>query len=515
MSARSRLVVRFFVPALLFVLIQPAPTSPAWNGRQEAVRPQKPLQHEVGVTLKLIQVVVLDKRGNPVTDLGKEDFVLYDNGKAMNLTEFECHTLTIPAEKALPAEERVAATPLPQKPAILGRKLFFIFDFGYSDAQGVVLARKAALKYLDTSLFPTDEVAILTYSLFGRLKIREFLTTVHTKARQEVEKLGLADALGGEDEGQGGSAPSSGSDARHRARMYITQMTSLAQALRYVPGQKIFILFSKGIPYPLVYAKEGGFRQDLNADLRDAHEAMLAEFATSNIVVYPIETIELDPFKLMTPESSRGAATLRRIAKATGGEYLGVLNNPEGHFRKLQSLTAAYYVLGYPIGETWDGEYHKIKVEVKRPDCEVPAQAGYLNPKLFSEYTKIEKELHLVDIALSEKPVGQVPLRFPMTALLTGLGGEGGLCLLARLPLREMREKWTGGPVEVLSLVYDRNDEIHLSLTIVGKIERKGLSFHFVRMVIPEVEPDEYRLLITAEGRDGKASMIAKDFIIE
>ena len=250
MSARSRSVVRFFVPALLFVLIQPAPTSPAWNGRQEAVRPQKPLQHEVGVTLKLIQVVVLDKRGNPVTDLGKEDFVLYDNGKAMNLTEFECHTLTIPAEKALPAEERVAATPLPQKPAILGRKLFFIFDFGYSDAQGVVLARQAALKYLDTSLFPTDEVAVLAYSLFGRLKIREFLTTVHAKARQEVDKLGPADALGGEDEGQGGasagvavgagtattanrasdnpsqsggsaggSAPSSGSDARHRARM--------------------------------------------------------------------------------------------------------------------------------------------------------------------------------------------------------------------------------------------------------------------------------------------------------
>ncbi|MBM3294491.1 MAG: VWA domain-containing protein [Candidatus Aminicenantes bacterium] len=332
------------------------------------------LQHEVGVTLKLIQVVVLDKSGNPVTDLRKEDFVLTDNGKRVELTEFERHALSIPSDEEEPAKARVAATPLPAKPALLNRKLFFIFDFGYSDAQGVVLARKAALKYLESSLLPTDEVAVLTYSLFGRLRILEYLTTSHAQARRAVEKLGVADAFGsveGAGEGEvssggavdartataesrastnpgqeGGAAPAHGSDARYQARRYIAHMTALAQALRYVPGQKTFVLFSKGIPFPLVYPKEGGFRRDLNADIRVAHEAMLAEFATSNIVVYPIDTTELDAFKLMVPESARGAATLRRIAQTTGGEYLGVLNNSEGHFRKIQTLTAAYYVLG-------------------------------------------------------------------------------------------------------------------------------------------------------------------------
>jgi hypothetical protein len=39
------------------------------------------LQYEVSVTLKLIQVYVSDKEGNPIHDLTKDDFLLYDNGQ--------------------------------------------------------------------------------------------------------------------------------------------------------------------------------------------------------------------------------------------------------------------------------------------------------------------------------------------------------------------------------------------------------------------------------------------------
>lgn len=44
---------------------------------------QEPLRHEVTVTVKLIQVYVLDRNGNPVPDLNlnQSDFEVYDNGK--------------------------------------------------------------------------------------------------------------------------------------------------------------------------------------------------------------------------------------------------------------------------------------------------------------------------------------------------------------------------------------------------------------------------------------------------
>ena len=50
---------------------------------------QKTLQHEVAVTLKLIQVYVTDKEGNPITDLKKEDFILWDNEKQQKILQYK------------------------------------------------------------------------------------------------------------------------------------------------------------------------------------------------------------------------------------------------------------------------------------------------------------------------------------------------------------------------------------------------------------------------------------------
>ena len=67
---------------------------------------QVTLQHEVTVTLKLIQVFVTDKKGNPITDLAKSDFVLHDNGKLQDITDFERHVL-IPKPEEKVEEKKV------------------------------------------------------------------------------------------------------------------------------------------------------------------------------------------------------------------------------------------------------------------------------------------------------------------------------------------------------------------------------------------------------------------------
>jgi hypothetical protein len=69
----------FFVAALMLPSLREA--GPIY---QEAEKTRAALQHEVTVTLKLIQVTVTDKKGNPVSDLHKDEFVLYDNGKRPN-----------------------------------------------------------------------------------------------------------------------------------------------------------------------------------------------------------------------------------------------------------------------------------------------------------------------------------------------------------------------------------------------------------------------------------------------
>ena len=83
---------------------------------------QESLQHEVTVTLKLIQVYVTDKKGSPVTDLNKSDFVLHDNGKLKEITDFEKHILSLPGKKA--EETKPAITP--EVSSRMNRKFFLI-----------------------------------------------------------------------------------------------------------------------------------------------------------------------------------------------------------------------------------------------------------------------------------------------------------------------------------------------------------------------------------------------------
>jgi VWFA-related protein len=122
------------------------------------------IQHEVTVTVKLIQVYVIDKKGNPVIDLGKDDFVVYEDGKKQLLTEFEKHILLLPSLKEEVQPKKIAESKIPAPRELMSRKFFLLFDFAYNNARGILRARKAALHFLDTKLQPTDEVAVLSYS---------------------------------------------------------------------------------------------------------------------------------------------------------------------------------------------------------------------------------------------------------------------------------------------------------------------------------------------------------------
>jgi hypothetical protein len=154
-----------------------------------------------------------------------------------------------------------------------------------------------------------------------------------------------------------------------------------------------------------------------------------------------------------------GAETLNQLAKATGGEYFSNIDIYEKNFDQVQAITGTFYVLGFPISEHWDGKFHEVKVEVKRKGCEVRAQAGYFNPKPFSEYSDLEKQLHLFDLALNERAFSRLPLSVPMTTLNTAAEGITRLAVLAKVP-PEVTEKLSGSRVEFVTIFFDAKGEI-------------------------------------------------------
>jgi VWFA-related protein len=489
---------------------------------------QQPLYHEVTVTLKLVQVYVTDKKENPVIDLKKEDFIIYDNGKKQAVTEFEKHILSLPSAKKEIQPEIIKETKIPPPREVLNRKFFLFFDFAYNNPRGILKARKAALHFIDTYLQPSDEVGVLSYSAIKSLKLHEYLTTDHTKVRKVVESFGLREVHGRaenlEEQYWRQATGENPLDASQRGRVFdkfdfflgkeeqrqsilqaanfAQKMTDLAKALRYIPGYKNIIFFSSGVPYSLSIGPE--------FSARVKYGDMVKELANSNCKIYTLDTEDLGA-KIGVDSKIMGFFTLQNIAKSTGGKYFGNINFFENHLEKIQNLTGCYYVVGYYVDEKWDGKYHEIEVEVNRPGCKVYAQRGYFNPKPFSEYSNLEKTLHLVDLALNERSLFQTPLRFPMRVLPCSIKGKTNLVQFSCIPMEKIQEI-AGKEVELVSIIFDKEDNI-------VKIQREKMDFsrlprsNVYYSSFLELDPGEYkcrlvlRNLETGRGAVGSSSV--------
>jgi hypothetical protein len=175
---------------------------------------------------------------------------------------------------------------------------------------------------------------------------------------------------------------------------------------------------------------------------------------------------------------------------------------------KIQNMTGCFYVVGYYIDEKWDGKYHKIKVNVDRPSLEVHAQKGYFNPKPFGEFSKLEKMLHLVDLALNNRSVFQDPLRFSLVSLPLSIKGNSYISLFAKLPMHNIHE-FAGKNVEIVSIVFDEEN----SIIKIGRNNRDFSNFPERNMYYAEVTsllPGMYKCRVvirnTKTGRGAVAS---------
>ena len=192
--------------------------------------------------------------------------------------------------------------------------------------------------------------------------------------------------------------------------------------------------------------------------MRGQYENMSKELAASNSPVYAVNAAGLISAHFKDRDMM-GDLSLNQLAKLSGGKYFDNIVSYEKTMREIQSITSAYYVLGYYIDEKWNGKYHNIKVKVKRKGCKVYGQRGYFNPKPFTEYPETEKMLHLIDLALSEKAHFQEPLHFPLITLPFSFQEESNLLLLTKIPAEKIKEILRR-KVEIVTLIFDNQDNI-------------------------------------------------------
>jgi VWFA-related protein len=487
---------------------------------------QKIPQHDAAAIVKLVTVRVLDQEGRPVTDLQKEDFILYDNGKKKVITEFEVHILTGEGMKVGPSEEE--AEPARQVEG-MNRRIFIFLDIQGSDVTGMANAKKAALHFIETMLQPGDELGILGYSPTRGFLIQDYLTTDHKRIRKALEKLkdievmpapgsvsggelddSVRDRSGGtgssRSTGSSGSAESAsgggifgyggialgvpGSSQRHR-KDFIPRMSDLTEALKYIPGNKSLIIFTA--------RNMGPYSAQLGKD-----------FASASTPVYTVNTQNWIREGVMTLSVKKKHTfedhPLKDLALASGGKYFADIKDVETISKEVQSLTANFYVLGYYIDETWDGKYHQIEVEVDKPKLQVLAQHGYFNPLPFSELTDFQKQLHLFDLVFTDKYATSGLLGIPIVPLYVAGEEETNCIMLFQITIDEK----TGVPpdnAEIYSLLFD--EEQKMVKEINGEIDFSPFDNEIlVPYFLANLDPGKYDCRVVARDKEtGQASV--------
>ena len=466
----------------------------------------KPLEYEVTVVLKLVQVFVTDNKGKPVMDLNMDDFLVYDNGKLQTITEFERHVLPQPEKLSLPEikeEERLLETEIPpaqEMTSRMNRKFFLLLDISFNDGLGMIKSKKAALHFMDTQVQPTDEIAFISYSTISGLGVREYLTTDHEKIRKAIQKTR---ELPGGIEGEG-EITAANELIKRQILEYLEQIRLFAKSLRYIPGYKNIIFFSSGIDRAFLYdSNDPSIRYEL--------EGLSRELSTSSCPVYTVNTEGMRA--LAKPHASRGDHSLRMISDLSGGKYFMDVARYEQISEEIQDVTSNYYVLGYYVNEKWDGEYHEIKVKVKRERCQVHSQSGYYNPEPFRKFTKFEKQLHLIDLALSDKPQFQDPLHIPLIALPFSGQEDSNIVLISKIP-SEIIEQTGQAESEIVAIAFDQDNNIAASSdkeVDLSKMPRDTL-YPWAVLALP---PGEYKCrLVIRNLNTGKGAVGASPVMI-
>jgi VWFA-related protein len=149
--------------------VLPAQQSPP-KQTDEVITRETPATFRTKVNLVLVPVVVRDRQGRAVGDLHKEDFQLFDRGKAQTISSFSVETLASQSVERVKTETAPQAGGLEEAPAAVNpadvpkRFVMYLFDDVHISLADLMQVRVAAERHIDESLVPTDRAAIYTTS---------------------------------------------------------------------------------------------------------------------------------------------------------------------------------------------------------------------------------------------------------------------------------------------------------------------------------------------------------------
>lgn len=342
--------------ALAFLLLFALPL-----GAQEPPR----FAEEIDVDVVLLDAIVTDSRGNQILGLGKDDFIVKENGTEQPIESVEYFT----NRQLLNAREEKA----PFKVEQVREERYFVFFFDKpAEAEmfdRIVLARQGAKDFVDRWMKPGDRVAVAGHDV--RLKLYTDFTSDRNRIKAALDEVarfgrGITTAAG--------APPGSILSAIDMSRMIdqtgnvYEALETLADALRPIRGRKNLILFSAGIFEPGEV-----IRGDLVVSESTYYRPMIRALNQANVSVFAVSLWSQPAVSPLVHQ------TLSRIASETNGEYFQFAVSYGPLLKRIEQINSGYYLISYRSRHRrGTSGWQKVELDVRnQPQLRVKAREGY------------------------------------------------------------------------------------------------------------------------------------------
>jgi VWFA-related protein len=480
-SQGSKMTGKPAVAALALLLTASA------HGQEPASIPSFPAQ----VEMVTVDVVVLDKSGQPIRGLTKDDFVVLEKGRPQTLASFEAFETrgqeANGGDVGSPLETRASTNQGPAGPR--GRAFALVLDdLGLDPILSAPQVIQAIDKWLRERVDPADEVTLVTTSgdawwsdIVGRgrddllavlrrvrgkrLQIQAsrlmneweaYQVTVNESPDPEVcsaqgtrtitrqvvdrwlasgqcldDKLAHCMAMRICQVQVRAHAQQMDHATTRRLETLLGTVERLSKALAGWRGRKSILVFSEGFIQNL---QQRAFASAIDASRR-ANTAVYCVDARGLSVTTPYHA-DMSSSAAPIP-GDIGEAMAAALAATAGGEYLaeatGGLNITDTNdmlagLDRVAVESSAYYLLGFQPETPRDGKWHPLEVKVSRRDVTLRARRGYLATPTTWFFTTVNERIERASVSGGRKKDGAKPGRPLEPAILAG-GSQDGIPL--------------------------------------------------------------------------------------
>jgi len=427
----------------------------AFFGVAGAIAQQPPkLSETVNVHLVEVPVTVVDRGGNPIRGLTKENFELVDAGHQRPISTFDVVDF---------ASGDAAKAISPLNP-YARRSFLLLFDLSFSSPLSRTKAQEAATLFIARGLQRRDLAAVGTVDVEHGFRLLTAFTTDRTMLAQAItnpqtfvssDPLQIASSeairvnetpalLQSTNSHDTDAAQQMADWARLQTRMndtynrtrierQLTMLGGIAHALQNLSGRKQIVLFSEGFDAQLVQGREARVGNATGEEMAEMQEAgsgfvwrvdfdkrfgstttqsllqqMAKYFRGSDVVLHAVDIrgvrVQNDLQSGATLNSNEG---LYLLAHSTGGDVFKNSNDISSDLDKLLHEQEVVYILGFTSQSPQPGRYHDLKVVLKSVPlgAHASARAGYFET---GKETALERTLTNAEVVLNDIPQDEI-----------------------------------------------------------------------------------------------------------